>query len=367
MLASGAAIFTTFAILALLRWLAPQLLGIPVDLQLVQASRHIPPFYDNIFREEDFAGDGLLLHDPHTNLRLRPLLPDSGGTGPHDLLGFRNPGVPNHAGLVVLGDSQTYGIGEPLAASWPSQLAGLLTDTGVYSMAVGGWGAVQYLALYDKALRLGPDTIIVAFYSGNDPLDSFATAYGNDHWQALRPDPALDRTDAPAIDNMLALEDAWPVTFSDGVRIAFTPKGRLAVNDRDSPAVRAGYAIMAQCARRMSAHAARGDTALVFTVIPTRELVYATKVAQEGLAAPQTYRRLVTMEQANIAELAGQLSNLPGARYVDLVAPLQAAALADTPLYPRQWDGHPGQAGYAIIAATLATALGTQDSRVAAR
>lgn len=33
--------------------LAPSLLGGPVDLQLVKSSKEVPPFFDNIFREED--------------------------------------------------------------------------------------------------------------------------------------------------------------------------------------------------------------------------------------------------------------------------------------------------------------------------
>src|SRR5210317_1243898 len=36
-----------------LRYYAPQLLGIPADLQLVQVSKEVVPFFDGIFREED--------------------------------------------------------------------------------------------------------------------------------------------------------------------------------------------------------------------------------------------------------------------------------------------------------------------------
>ena len=46
----------------------------------------------------------------------------------------------------------------------------------MYSMAVGGWGAVQYLDMFTKAARFRPHTVIIAFYSGNDPLESFLTA-----------------------------------------------------------------------------------------------------------------------------------------------------------------------------------------------
>jgi lysophospholipase L1-like esterase len=361
LLAAGSVLLTVVTTVALLRWLAPQLLGVPADLQLVQASETVPPFFENIFRAQDFAGDGLLLHDPYTNTRFRPLLPADGSSGPHDLLGFRNSGIPNHPAVIVIGDSQTYGFGEPFANNWPNQMARLLQQD-VYSMAVGGWGAVQYLDIAGKAFMLRPQTVIIAFYTGNDPLDAFATAYGNDHWQSLRVDTQLDKADAPEIGNLLSVEDAWPVRFTDGTYIVFTPKGRLAVNDSGHPAVRAGYAIMAEVARRITALARQHDIRVVFTVIPTRELVYAGKVAQAQLSAPATYRELVHMELANIETLVGSISSLPGAGYVDLIQPLQAAALSDAALYPRQWDGHPGKQGYAVIARTLARALEQTDS-----
>ena len=363
LLAACAVLITMAAALALLRWLAPQLLGIPVDLQLVQASKTVPPFFEGIFREQDYATDNLLLHDPYTSTRFRPLLPEDKGTGPHDILGFRNAGVPNSAAIVILGDSQTYGVGEPYASSWPSQMSTLLhkQDTSVYSMSVGGWAALQYLDMFSKAARLGPRTVIIAYYTGNDPLETFAMAYGNEHWAGFRVDPGIDKTDAPQVPSMLSVEDAWPVKFSDGIRIAFTPRGRLAINNTDHPAVQAGYDIMAEVARRIGELARQQDIAVIFTVIPTRELAYAKKVAQEQLDAPDTYRQLVRMESGNIETLAETIRAIPGARYVDLVQPLQAAALSDLPLYPRQWDGHPGKEGYSVIARTLAAAISPEE------
>ena len=93
------------------------------------------------------------MQDPNTNTRFRPLLPADNISGPHDILGFRNEAVPNNAAIIVFGDSQTYGIGEPFAANWPSQLAALSGQgwAPVYNMAIGGWGAVQYLDMFSKA------------------------------------------------------------------------------------------------------------------------------------------------------------------------------------------------------------------------
>jgi lysophospholipase L1-like esterase len=137
----------------------------------------------------------------------------------------------------------------------------------------------------------------------------------------------------------------------------FTPRARLDVNDSDHPAVQAGFDIMAEAARQIGTLASSRDIVVVFTVIPTRELAYARKVSGDRLDAPETYRRLIAMEGGNIERLAMELRAIPGARYLDLVGPLQDAALAGEPLYPRKWDGHPGQTGYRIIASTLAAEL----------
>lgn len=359
LLAAGSVVVTLGASLLLIRALAPALLNIPPDLQMVQTSRSVPPFFDGVFRKHDYDSEAMLLKDPYLNIRSRPLFTGDSGSGPHDLLGFRNPGIPNTADIIAIGDSQTYGIGEPIEDNWPSQLGAVLGDRqlAVYSMAVGGWAAVQYLDIFAKAVRLKPGVVIIAFYSGNDSLESFNMAYGAAHWAELRVNPALDSSDVPQITPLLSLEDAWPVTFSDGVEIMFTPRGRLDLNDSDQPAIRAGFDIMAEVSRQIGAMASAHDISVVFTVIPTRELVYARKVERERLATPASYRRLIAMEGANIERLAAVLRDIPGAYYLDLLAPLQEAALSGAALYPRKWDGHPGREGYRIIAGALAARL----------
>jgi len=82
----------------------------------------LPPFYAGMLREEDALAGGMLLNDPNTNMRFTPLLPANNGTGPHEVPSFRNRAMPNSPRIVVIGDSQTYGIGEPLEDHWHSQL-----------------------------------------------------------------------------------------------------------------------------------------------------------------------------------------------------------------------------------------------------
>ena len=154
---------TVVLVLALLRWIAPGLVGAPRDLQLVQVAREVPAFYDNVFRDEDWNSDEFILNDPVTIKRSRPLLPDQVALGPHDVLGFRNRAVPNIADVVVLGDSQTYGTNVPLEWNWPSRLAEALGSARatVYNMSCSGWDAIQYVDMAEKAFRLRPRVLVV--------------------------------------------------------------------------------------------------------------------------------------------------------------------------------------------------------------
>jgi lysophospholipase L1-like esterase len=356
---SGVTLVTLAIALLLLRWLAPQLIGLPVDLRLVGVSDKLPPFYDGVFRAADYQTSEFILNDPITISRARPRVPEAATLGPHDILGFRNRVVPNVADVVIIGDSQTYGNNVALEDNWPSRLALRLEDKDAitYSMATGGWGAVQYLEMATKATSFQPQLLIVAFYSGNDSLESFRLAYSLDRFKDLRPVNNLDSGDTPAVAFPPPPETLWPVNFKDGVKTVFTPALRLAAND-GHPAVKAGYGVMANVAREIHRLTRPFGTALIFTIIPTKEYVYAEKLRRENIEPTEEYRRLVAAEGNHISELAAALRAIPDATYVDLTAPLSKAAVEAVALYPTIGNGHPISAGYAVIADTLAMAAG---------
>jgi hypothetical protein len=354
-LASGTALSTLLLALLLLRWLAPQLLGIPADLQLVRVAREVPPFFEGVFREQDFTTENYILQDPYVK-RARPLYPDVGTMGPNDLLGFRNPGIPNFADLIAIGDSQTYGNNVVLENAWPQQLQATVEPSiSFYSMAVGGWGAVEYFEIFPKALHFQPQRVVVAFYTGNDPLESVQLAYADERWRQLRPEGEAPML--PAIRFPPGESDGWEVQFGDGVHTVFTPGYRLASNSA-SDTVTAGYSIMAEVARQIGSLAREAGVQLIFTIVPTKELVYARKVAGEAnLIVRNEYSQLVAAEAERLRWLAAKLQEVPQALYVDLVDALQAAALEEAPLYPTNLNGHPIASGYRVIAATLAAGL----------
>jgi lysophospholipase L1-like esterase len=354
----GTVAATLLVALGLLRLLAPGLLGVPRDLQVVSVDEKTPPFFDNVFRAEDRRAQEIILRDPLVRVRARPLLADMGSFGPTDILGFRNRGVPNVVDILAIGDSQTFGNNATLEQSWPSVAARLMKgkQARLYNASVGGWGAVQYLDIFQKMSALRPRAVIVAFYSGNDALESFLVAYAIDAWRHLIPDPAIGPDDMPEATFPAPAEEWWEASFADGYRTLFTPRLRL-VSNMEHPAVGAGYAIMKDVGRRIATAAAAASIQVLFTVIPTKELVYARKVEAAGLEPPRDYLDLIREEQENIDDLRTVLERLEGSVYVDLVTPLQTAAMGKGQLYPRDTNGHPLAAGYAVMGHAVAERL----------
>ena len=118
----------------------------------------------------DRAIQDKLINDPILGLKLPP------HTLGHDANGFRNDSVSQQADVVVLGDSQTWGVNAERKDAWPQQLS-KLSGLSAYNMGMGGFGPVQYKAVLPQALRLSPKIIVVGFYFGNDIYDAYHMAY----------------------------------------------------------------------------------------------------------------------------------------------------------------------------------------------
>lgn len=347
--------------LGAIKWLAPQLLGLPADLQLVQVDEKRPPFFRGVFHSPDWNSNKIILQDPYTRVRARPFYPEIGGYGPNDLLGFRNSSVPTTADIVVIGDSQTYGNNANLQSAWPQQMRDQLAisgkDVSVYSMATGGWGAVQYLEMMRYAPLFKPQMVIVAFYTGNDPMDTFITAYGMKSWSNLRLDPSLSAADAPSAGTSLADEKMrWKVIFGDGSSAEFNPQLRQ-VSNQPHPAIDVAYKIILHVAQQIAQQALEQGIKPVFTIIPTKEYVYQDKISRDGVDVVPEYDSLIANERRRIEWLANGLTKIDKAEYVDVIADLQQAALDSQALYPENVNGHPLAAGYAVLGKAIAMAI----------
>lgn len=360
------AILVTLGTLAtalfLLRWLAPELIGGPADLRLVQLSESKPAFYDGVFDQVTTREDlPFLVNDPIVVTRGRGLLLQPiTEIGPNDLLGFRNRAVPVTADVVVFGDSQTYGNNVAVDLNWPSLAAarlGARAPSGVYSMAIGGWSAPQYAAMVEHALAFRPRVVALALYTGNDALEAFVVTYGNERFAELRPDPALGPDDAPQLEWPAPTAEWWTVRYAPEAQVVFTPKFRRVAIDRSHPAIRSGLTILVQSVRRVAERLGREGVPLIVTVIPTKETAFVPFLQERKAPLPSEFDALVTHERAALAELRFALEAIENVTYVDVVAALQAEVGRNPDAYMRDRDGHPREAGHAAIAAALTPAI----------
>jgi len=284
---------TLVAGLLLIRWLQPSLLGVSNDMVLVSSNEKVTPYYENIFRKRDILVKDFILKDPLVKVRGKQFLPDMHIVGPNDILGFRNEAVPNYADIIIIGDSLTYGNNAHMLENWPHFFTEFIPKgVSVYSMATGGWGAVQYFYAAAKAPIFTPKIMVVAFYTGNDSLETFTMVYGSDIWREFISDKNLNKNDAPEVISPAPENEKWQVTFSDGISTIFTPNLRN-VSNMKHPAVDAGYQSMIKIAKKIVGIAVNENIKIAFTIIPTKEYVYLRKIELEEIDVIPNYRDLV--------------------------------------------------------------------------
>ena len=326
-------------------------------------------------------------------------VPASSARAGFDKWGFRNPGVPETADIVAIGDSHTYGNTARMEDSWPYVL-GRLTGRTVYNMGMGGYGPNQYLYLLEtRALSLKPRIIICGFYMGDDFENAFSITYGLDHWAYLRGLPAdkvnYDIWGAPpsppswhkrirvwlsqhSVVYQVVFHTSLVGRLQGQVQInrapqfdssvtslivpeknileAFRPIGMLSRIDQGDPNVREGMRITFKLLQEMNETCRQNRVQFLVVVIPAKEMVFEDYlehnpklplsdvldklVANERLARDRTFQSLT---DSNIS-------------YVDVLPELKASRQNE--LYARTAaDMHPNKNGYRVIAEAILECL----------
>lgn len=111
---------------------------------------------------------------------------------------------------------------------------------------------------------------------------------------------------------------------------------------------------MRKVADEMANMAQKAEVKLVFTIIPTKELVYAPLLKQANIPLSASYSRLIEVEHNIILALNEHLKNIKHIHLIELVEHLQDAAMKDHELYPLTENGHPQTLGYTLIAQAIA-------------
>lgn len=316
-----------------------------------------------------------------------------GGSAGHDEWGFRNFARPERAEIVAIGDSMTYGVAAQAAESYPNVLERLSSRT-VYSMALGGYGPLQYLHLLrTRAPELHPETVIVGFYFGNDVMDAFNMAHGHERWAryATRqfesaPTPSVATTQSrggkrfgalrtwlsqnsvlyrvvtslPLFDSVRESEfrqfsaGAIETTLGDRRMYFSWQEPTVYLNLADERA-QEGLAITETAFREMAALSRQSGVRLLVVLFPLKESVYE-EYLRSSSGSPGADQLLATVANERVIRLRLiSLFDEEGLQYLDLL-PVLREANREADAYPVT-DSHPNARGYAAVAAAVHQAL----------
>ena len=317
-----------------------------------------------------------------------------------DPAGFRNDLVPEHADIVTIGDSHTYGNNVSSADSWPKQL-GKMAQLTVYNLGIGGFGPLQYHRLFDRAVELSPAHIIVGLYFPNDLYDVCSVIAGSEYWTiwaqkrgydtgtcgATAAEAGEERVGAaPRIVTRTALGSAFlfiadqlggtspaspgqkqsnapaqrGVVIDDGRNDGVITPGRLAtqarfmdLNRRD---VALAFAITKDIIREAAASAGRHHSRLTVLFVPSRIRAYFEYLRSRGVELPEVYYRAVENESRLVQEFSEFCGSL-GITCVDGGHSVAAALEQFVAVYPATADGHPTEIGYRAYAQAVSDAV----------
>ncbi len=330
--------------------------------------------------------------DPILGMRLEP------GSAGHDALGYRNKSVPKRADIVVIGDSQTYGVSAKASDSWPAQLSEL-TGRRVYNLALGGYGPVHYsYVLEHKAIALQPSLVVIGLYLGNDLYDAISLVYRSDHWAHLRQsDVSISSSDFPAhidagktdrkktlgglrdwlarrsilyrlathsvlgdmarrAESRNAMSEGSNDVVLDlpqtGIFTVLTPRLRVEAMDSSSLQIGEGLRLSLAALTKMKQLCTKKGIRLLVALIPTKELVYSVHTSQSrSLQTSEVFAKMVELETTARKAIMDHLS-ASNIKYIDFLPAMQDGAKTQN-IYPGNRDGHPNRLGYGIIAETI--------------
>ncbi len=358
---------------------------------------------DRVLAESPSAPIPICLVDPVLGQRPNPAYPS------HDTRGYRNKEAREHATVVALGDSQTYGMGVSMDEAWPRQYETLGGDS-TYSIAFGGFGPTQGLALTPLALSLRPGVVVYGLYAGNDLFDCFSMVHLRGQLPELgTADPAVAAAIADAersapihaqIDGLFAgghtgvrgvlarhsklygvvravkravlnpFEDPWTraqhlAQASGGreeaveigrFRTVLTSTYRLCGLNLDDVRIAEGHRVCLEALRRIEQQVTAAGARFVVALIPTKELVFEAIIAHQGVPVSEDFTRLVACER-EMWQRTRRFLGEHSIEWVDCLVPLRGCLDEGRQPYPENADGHPNAAGQQAIAAAVAAAL----------
>ena len=333
---------------------------------------------------------------PHPALGRLPVPLQAGFDG----WGFRNPTVPRQADVVLVGDSQTYGDGVARGEAYPAVFEAV-SGRSTYTLALGGYGPVEYSYLLDQALTLRPRVVVVGLYLGNDVAEAHLSLT-RAHWRELRDPgvayPVVDHAAVAAggrqnrvvaageflqrhvllvgwvgheVRMRLRLERAmadmyWrepgAPRYDEGRRATlFTPQFRSRAMDLGDGDIRDGLRVTRLCLRRMRDRAHAASAPLVVFLLHTKEYYYHRYLQARRDPAAAALAPVARLEENLTAEIEGEARTLGVATATDL-DDYVAALAQDRRIFPANADGHPVEDGHRVRGESLWRQLKTLDA-----
>lgn len=321
----------------------------------------------------------------------------------YDEWGFRNLKVPEHADIVAIGDSHTYGNTVRMEDSWPIVL-GHLGGYTAYNMGMGGYGPNQYFYLLQtKALSLKPRLIICGLWMGDDFEQAYQMTYGLDYWSYLRSMPSRKTNynvwkpeDAPVwhkririwlsrhsvvyqlmfhssllgrlqgeaqikVDPKVDRSVTALVVPEKHILEAFRPESDLRALDQQNPEIQEGMRITFKLLQDMKAICDQNHIQFLILVIPTKDSVFSPLFEQRSDVALSDVIRKVAFNERLAREKMFEFLKDNAIPYVDALPALQAST--EHELYARTaQDMHPGRNGHNVIAGALFQTLGPKKA-----
>lgn len=315
-----------------------------------------------------------------------------------DEWGFRNRSVPQHADIVAIGDSHTFGNTATMDDAWPAVVA-RNTGKSVYNLGMGGYGPNQYLHLLKhRALKLSPKAVIVGLYMGDDFENAYLMTYGLNHWSYLRgirlgaANANIWRTTVPAswhkrirawlaghsVVYQIVMHGPLTGALQGEIQIrnahrinplaavlnlpernileAFLPWSMLSRLDQSSPEVLEGMRVCFDILREMRDVCHERKIQLRVLVIPTKEMVFAELLESNATVAQrEALQRLFVNERIARQKLFEFLKS-ENIHYMDPLPDLRRTV--GQKLYARTaGDMHPGRNGYKVIGDAVSRSL----------
>jgi len=285
-------------------------------------------------------------------------------------VGEKRPGVKR---VLVLGDSYPFGYGVKQAEAFPARLEESLQSRGktveVINAGVFGWGPDQELIwLRREGVKLKPDVVVIAFYVGNDAIDSFTKKFFVvEEGKLKRVKPLLSGEELNALEFRSFLRKNFLVYafLSEQVRTILAARAAsgegVALNEFEmlrkdySPDIEAGMEVSQAVVAEMARVSREAGAEPLLVVIPTQMQYDGEKweAVRRQFGLESNGFDLEKPDQALQGFARGQ-----GLAVLDLLPALKEARQAGALNLPV--DGHWNAAGHEVAAEALASALAVQ-------